>query len=158
VIVAPLAHPLRHASRFDLQELAGDTFLLREPGSGTRAVAEHMFRQHLFVPARSVTLGSNETIKQAVMAGMGVSLISLHTLALELRTGEIALLDVNGTPIERTWQLVHSRSKQLSPTCLAFRRFLLEHAEPFLEAEYAQFALRPPKRPHGERITGGVAR
>ena len=158
VIVAPLTHPLRHASRFDLQELAGDTFLLREPGSGTRAVAEHMFRQHLFVPARSVTLGSNETIKQAVMAGMGVSLISLHTLALELRTGEIALLDVNGTPIERTWQLVHSRSKQLSPTCLAFRRFLLEHAEPFLEAEYAQFALRPPKRPHGERITGGVAR
>ena len=107
VIVAPLAHPLRHARRFDLQELAGDTFLLREPGSGTRAVAEHMFRQHLFVPARSVTLGSNETIKQAVMAGMGVSLISLHTLALELRTGEIALLDVNGTPIERTWQLVH---------------------------------------------------
>ena len=145
VIVAPLSHPLCGARRFDLQELAGDTFLLREPGSGTRAVVEHTFRQHLFVPARTVTLGSNETIKQAVMAGMGVSLISLHTLALELRTGEIALLDVNGTPIERTWQLVHSRSKQLSPTCLAFRRFLLEHAEPFLEREYARFALRPSK-------------
>ena len=146
VIVAPLSHPLRHARRFDLHELAGDTFLLREPGSGTRAVSEHVFRQNLFVPARSVTLGSNETIKQAVMAGMGVSLISLHTLALELRTGEIAVLDVNGTPVERTWQLVHSRSKQLSPTCLAFRRFLLENAEPFLEREYEQFGLRRPKR------------
>lgn len=157
VIVAPLSHPLRHARRFDLQELAGDTFLLREPGSGTRAVVEHMFRQHLFVPARSVTLGSNETIKQAVMAGMGVSLISLHTLALELRTGEIALLDVNGTPIERTWQLVHSRSKQLSPTCLAFRRFLLEHAEPYLESEYARFALRPPKRTGDKRPEGAAA-
>jgi DNA-binding transcriptional LysR family regulator len=146
VIVAPLSHPLRHAKGFDLQELANDTFLLREPGSGTRAVAEHVFRQNLFVPAHSVTLGSNETIKQAVMAGMGVSLISLHTLSLELRTGEIAVLDVNGTPVERTWQLVHSRSKQLSPTCLAFRRFLLEHAEPFLEREYAQFGLRRPRR------------
>jgi LysR family transcriptional regulator, low CO2-responsive transcriptional regulator len=145
VIVAPLSHPLRHAKRFDLQELAGDTFLLREPGSGTRAVAEHVFRQNLFVPARSVTLGSNETIKQAVMAGMGVSLISLHTLSLELRTGEIAVLDVNGTPVERTWQLVHSRAKQLSPTCIAFRRFLLEHAAPFLEHEYAPYIARRTK-------------
>lgn len=85
---------MRNARRFNLQELAGDTFLLREPGPGTRAVAEHTFPQHLFTPARCVTLGSNETIKQAVMAGMGVSLISLHTLSLELRTGEIALLDV----------------------------------------------------------------
>jgi hypothetical protein len=66
------------------------------------------------------------------------------------------VLDVNGTPIERTWQLVHSRFKQLSPTCLAFRRFLLEHAEPFLEAEYAQFALRRGKRAQGELIGGGV--
>jgi LysR family transcriptional regulator, low CO2-responsive transcriptional regulator len=154
VIVAPLSHPLCNARRFDLQELAGDTFLLREPGSGTRAVTEHMFRQHLFNPARRVTLGSNETIKQAVMAGMGVSLISLHTLALELRTREIALLDVNGTPLERTWQIVHLRSKQLSPTCLAFRRFLLEHAEPFLEREYAPFALRPPKSAAQRRLDG----
>jgi LysR family transcriptional regulator, low CO2-responsive transcriptional regulator len=145
VIVAPLSHPLRHATRFDLQELDGDTFLLREPGSGTRAVTEHVFRQNLFVPARSVTLGSNETIKQAVMAGMGVSLISLHTLSLELRTGEIAVLDVNGTPVERTWQLVHSRAKQLSPTCIAFRRFLLEHAAPFLEHEYARYITRRAK-------------
>jgi LysR family transcriptional regulator, low CO2-responsive transcriptional regulator len=142
VIIAPLAHPLRHARGFDLHELAHDTFLLREPGSGTRAVAEHVFRQNLFVPSRSVTLGSNETIKQAVMAGMGVSLISLHTLGLELRTGEVAMLDVNGTPVERTWQLVHARAKQLSPTCLAFRRFLLEHAAPFLENEYAAYVPR----------------
>ncbi|KMY85047.1 Cys regulon transcriptional activator CysB [Candidatus Paraburkholderia calva] len=137
LIIAPLTHRLRHAKRFDLHELANDTFLLHEPGSGTRAVAEHVFRQNLFVPSCSVTLGSNETIKQVVMAGMGVSLISLHTLVLELRTGEVAVLDVNGTPVERTWQLVHSRAKQLSPTCLSFRRFLLEHAAPFLDGEYA---------------------
>ena len=69
---------------------------------------------------------------------------------------EIAVLDVNGLPIERTWQLVHSRSKQLSPTCLAFRRFLLQHAEPFLEAEYEPFGLRRGKREKGELI-GGAA-
>lgn len=142
VIIAPLDHPLRDARRFDLQELAGDTFLLRETGSGTRAVVEHMFRQHLFTPARCVTLGSNETIKQAVMAGMGVSLLSLHTLSLELRAGALAVLDVNGTPLERTWQIVHLASKQLSPTCVAFRRFMLEQAEPFLEREYAEFLRR----------------
>jgi LysR family transcriptional regulator, low CO2-responsive transcriptional regulator len=72
-----------------------------------------------------------------------VSLISLHTLLLELRTGEIALLDVNGTPIERTWQIVHLRSKQLSPTSVVFRQFLLDHAATHLEREYAQFASFP---------------
>jgi len=107
--------------------------------------AEEMFRQHLFTPAKVVTLGSNETIKQAVMAGMGVSLISLHTLLLELRTKEIALLDVNGTPIERTWQIVHLRAKQLSPTCTVFRQFLLEQAAAYLDHEYAPFVTLPAK-------------
>jgi hypothetical protein len=76
------------------------------------------------------------------MAGMGVSLLSLHTLSLELRAGALAVLDVNGTPLERTWQIVHLTSKQLSPTCVAFRRFMLEQAEPFLEREYAEFLRR----------------
>ncbi|MBB5401893.1 LysR family transcriptional regulator [Paraburkholderia youngii] len=149
VVIAPVQHPLCGARRFDLQELSNDTFLLREPGSGTRMAAEAMFRQHLFTPAKTVTLGSNETIKQAVMAGMGVSLISLHTLQLELRTGEIALLDVNGTPIVRTWQIVHLRTKQLSPTSVMFRQFLLEHAAVHLEQEYAQFAGVFAKRQDG---------
>jgi DNA-binding transcriptional LysR family regulator len=87
------------------------------------------------------------------MAGMGVSLLSLHTLSLELRSGEIALLDVNGTPLERTWQIVHLASKQLSPTCVAFRRFMLEHAEPFLEREYASFIA--PQRSTALRAAGG---
>lgn len=145
VVIAPLDHPLCSAQRFDLQELRSDTFLLREPGSGTRMAAEEMFRQHLFTPAKVVTFGSNETIKQAVMAGMGVSLISLHTLLLELRTKEIALLNVNGTPIERTWQIVHLSAKQLSPTCRVFRQFLLEKTAVWLESEYAVFVPSPAK-------------
>jgi DNA-binding transcriptional LysR family regulator len=92
-----------------------------------------MFKNHLFTPAKVITLGSNETIKQAVMAGLGVSLLSLHTLMLELRTSQIALLDVVGTPIERTWHIVHMRHKVLSPACQAFRTFLLDETAPYLE-------------------------
>jgi DNA-binding transcriptional LysR family regulator len=139
VIVAPARHPFAAARRFDMQELRHETFLLREPGSGTRSVAEQMFKHHLFTPAKTMTLGSNETIKQAVAAGMGVSLLSLHTLLLELRVGEIALLDIAGTPIERIWHIVHLRSKRLSPTCRVFRRFLLDNTAEYLEREYTPF-------------------
>ena len=142
VIIAPTQHPLRDAQRFDMHELRHETFLLRELGSGTRKVAEEMFKNHLFTPAKVMTLGSNESIKQAVMAGMGVSLLSLHTLLLELRTNEIALLDVNGTPIARSWHIVHMTSKHLSPSCLTFRRFLLENTAAQLQTDYSKY-LRP---------------
>ena len=82
--------------------------------------------------------------KQAVMAGMGISLLSLHTLSLELRTGEIALLDVTGTPIERVWHVAHMASKRLSPASESCRAYLLEHAAEFLGKEYA--GLLPGRR------------
>ncbi|MEN9902347.1 MAG: hypothetical protein RL651_1011 [Pseudomonadota bacterium] len=129
VIVAPPDHPLGSAKSFDLQELRGETFLLREEGSGSRRVAEEMFKNHLFTPAKTLSLGSNETIKQAVMAGMGVSLISLHTLMLELKTGALQILDVQGTPIERKWYLVHMNGKRLLPSGQRFKTYLLENAE-----------------------------
>jgi DNA-binding transcriptional LysR family regulator len=137
VVVASTEHPLSKCRQFDLQELRHDTFLLREPGSGTRAVAERMFRDHLFTPSKVTTLGSNETIKQAVMAGMGVGVLSLHTLALELRSQEIALLDVIGTPIERAWHVVHLTGKWLSPASHAYRRFLLENTAAYLERQHS---------------------
>jgi LysR family transcriptional regulator, low CO2-responsive transcriptional regulator len=146
VIVASTDHPLRDFKRFDLQELRHESFLLREPGSGTRAVAERMFETHLFTPAKVTTLGSNETIKQAVMAGMGIGVLSLHTLSLELRSREIVLLDVIGTPIDRVWHIVHMTSKWLSPASQAYRTFLLENTATYLEHEYAGLL---PIRAHG---------
>ena len=137
VLVAPAAHPLAQARRFDLQELRNETFLMREPGSGTRLVMEAMFKQHLFRPARLLLMGSNETVKQAVMAGMGISLLSLHTLALELRCGEVCLLDVIGTPVVRTWHVVHMQAKQLTPASRAFRQFLLEETNSYLSQAFA---------------------
>ncbi len=139
VLIGPADHPLRNARRFDLHELRHETFLLREEGSGSRRVAEEMFRNHLFTPARTISMGSNETIKQAVMAGMGVSLISLHTLPLELKTSQVSVLDAVGTPIERTWYVVRMNSKRLLPAGQKFRNFLLDEAAPDLEAEFGRY-------------------
>ncbi|WP_234087159.1 LysR family transcriptional regulator [Azonexus sp. R2A61] len=145
VLVAPADHPLRDARRFELHELRHETLLLREEGSGSRRVAEEMFKNHLFTPARTISMGSNETIKQAVMAGMGVALLSLHTLPLELKTREVAILDVVGTPIERTWYVVHMNTKRLLPAGGEFRGFLLDAAAPALEAEFDNYL--PGKAP-----------
>jgi DNA-binding transcriptional LysR family regulator len=139
ILIGPADHPLRDARRFDLHELRHETFLLREEGSGSRRVAEEMFKNHLFTPARTISMGSNETIKQAVMAGMGVSLISLHTLPLELKTREVSLLDVIGTPIERTWYVVNMNAKRLLPAGQKFRNFLLDEAASGLEREFGRY-------------------
>jgi len=139
MLVAHKSHRLLRARRFDFHELRNETFLMREPGSGTRLVMEAVFKQHLFTPQRIVTIGSNETVKQAVMAGMGVSLLSLHTLELELRTKEIGLFDVIGTPVMRSWHLVNMNAKKLSPAATAFRQFLLEHTNAYLEKTFAPY-------------------
>ncbi len=143
VLVAPADHPLRDASSFSLHELRRETFLLREEGSGSRRVAEEMFKHHLFSPARAISMGSNETIKQAVMAGMGISLLSLHTLPLELKTGEVCILDVEGTPIPRTWYVVHMNAKRLLPAGASFRSFLLESAALSLRQEFSPYLNDP---------------
>ena len=139
MFVAHKGHRLLRAVRFDLHELRNEAFLMREPGSGTRLVMEAVFKQHLFTPQRIMTLGSNESVKQTVMAGMGVSLLSLHTLELELRTGEIGLLDINGTPVMRSWHLVNMNAKMLSPAAAAFRQFLLEHTHTHLDKTFAPY-------------------
>ena len=141
VLIAPADHPLRHARQFDLHELRHETFLLREEGSGSRRVAEEMFKNNLFTPTRSIVMGSNETIKQAVMAGMGVALISLHTLPLELKGGEVSVLRVVGTPIMRTWYVVHMNAKRLLPAGQQFRSLLLESASESLRQEFGVYVV-----------------
>ncbi|MDR3413384.1 MAG: LysR family transcriptional regulator [Formivibrio sp.] len=133
VLVAHPAHPAIGKKGLTLHDLQKETFLLREPGSGSRNVMEEFFEANEFIPARTTTMGSNEVIKQAVMAGMGISLLSLHTLALELRGRDLALLEIEGTPLRRTWHVVHMRSKHLSPAGQQFRRFLIEQTAIFLQ-------------------------
>ncbi len=132
VVIAAPDHPLAKKRRIPLARLAKETFLIREPGSGTRGLLERLFAEHRLALNVSMEMASNETIKQAVQAGMGISLLSLHTIELELKTRRLAVLDVQGLPIVRDWHVVHLAAKRLSPVAQAFRAFLLSTAGKFL--------------------------
>ena len=136
-IIAAPDHPLARKRRINLKQLSGDTFIIRERGSGTRSSTERVFAQRGFEPAETIEMSSNETIKQAVMAGMGVSFLSLHTVVLEVATGRIAVLKVSGTPVMRAWHIVHREKKRLSPVAQAFKAFLLDGGEGLLAAALA---------------------
>jgi DNA-binding transcriptional LysR family regulator len=136
VFIGPADHPCAGAKSIDLFELRRETVLVRELESGTRMLTDEYFQKTLFRPKRLIEMDSNETIKQAVIAGMGVSLISLHTLGLELRHGALAVLKVEGTPIMRTWHVAHLADKRHSPAAKAMRDFILQHGGAFLREEF----------------------
>ena len=138
VFVAPVDHPLLAQGLQTVEALRSYSFILREEGSGTRAAMEKFFATARFAPQIAMEMASNETIKQAVMAGMGLSFLSLHTLGLELDNKLIAILDVEGTPIVRAWNVVHMLSKLLSPAAEAFRYFVLERGEGYLAEHFSR--------------------
>lgn len=138
VFVSAAAHPLaRHEGRVDVESLRPQEFIVREAGSGTRAAMETFFAGARVEPRVVMEMSSNETIKQAVIADMGLSFLSLHTLQLELEKGLLVVLDVEGAPVLRAWNVVHTLSKVLSPAAEAFRYFMLEHGEAFLARHFA---------------------
>ena len=145
VIIASPDHPLAARRRIPLKQLSTEHFLIREEGSGTRASMEHVFRER-HVPFRvSMEVSSNETIKQAVMAGMGLSFISAHTVGLELAAGKLICLDIVGLPIVRDWYVIHLRDKHLSPIAAAFRAFLLDRGGQIIHKTIGDF---PGARKH----------
>jgi DNA-binding transcriptional LysR family regulator len=143
VIIAPPSHPLAGKHRIPLAKLAGETFIVREPGSGTRGLLERLFAEHKLPLHISMVMASNETIKQAVLAEMGISLLSLHTVGLELATGRLVTLDVKGLPIVRDWYVVHLAQKRLSPVAQALKGFLLSEAGKLLEGQQVPHRARP---------------
>jgi DNA-binding transcriptional LysR family regulator len=124
-IVAAPGHPLARRRRVPLERVARETFIIREPGSGTRGLLERLFAEHGLALQVSMEMASNETIKQAVAAEMGISFLSLHTVGLELATRTLVLLDVAGLPIVRDWYVVHLAQKRLSPIAAALKAYLL---------------------------------
>jgi DNA-binding transcriptional LysR family regulator len=132
VVIAPPGHPLAKRSKVPLSALAAETFLVREPGSGTRAAMERFFAQRGITVRVGAEMSSNETIKQAVMAGMGLSFISEHTIALEVAAGRLAVVRVEGLPVMRRWHVVRRRDKRLSPAAEAFEKFVLGEGAAFL--------------------------
>ncbi|HMV75773.1 MAG TPA: LysR substrate-binding domain-containing protein [Microthrixaceae bacterium] len=132
VVVAPPDHPMHAMGTLPVAALATVPFIVREPGSGTRTAMQQFFAENRLMPTIAMEISSNETIKQAVIAGMGVAFLSLHTLGLEIGSGLLKVLDVEGTPVMRTWNIVHLQSRTLSPPAEAFRYFLIEQGERYL--------------------------
>lgn len=108
--------------------------LVREPASGTRAAMDRWFADHGLAPQIAMEMPSSETLKQAVMAGMGLSFLSLHTISLERRHGLLQVLPVQDTPVVRAWNVVHLGSKVLSPAAEAFRYFVLQNGRAWLDS------------------------
>ncbi len=129
VVIAAPDHPLAKQKRIQPRQLASETFLFREVGSGTRGVAERFFASHRLPLPAHMEMDTNEAIKQSVNAGIGIGIISRHGIELELETGRLCILDVVGFPIVRNWHIVQRKNKRLSTAAQAFQRFLLEEAE-----------------------------
>lgn len=131
VIIAAPDHPLVGQRNVPLSVVGGETILLREPGSGTRALLKRLFPEEPPLGPR-IEIGSNETIKQAVMAGMGIALISAHTCAAELADGRLALIDAEGLPVVRQWFVIRRADKRLLPVAEALWRHLVATAADYL--------------------------
>lgn len=126
VVLARTDHPLVGEPGISLERLAEERLILREPGSGTRDAVVRRFTDRGLQPRVRMELGSNEAIKHAIIAGLGISALSLHTLTLDAAAGRLALLDVAGFPIERWWYLVHPKGRELSTIAKTFLAFAVD--------------------------------
>ena len=128
VIIAPPGHPLCGQRQIPVKQLEQEVFLVREVGSGTRSAMERFFLEQEINVTRGMEADTTEAIKQAVQAGMGLGIMSLHTIELELATHRLEVLDVQGFPIMRHWYVVHRKNKRFSQVVKTFKDFLLKEA------------------------------
>ena len=142
LITAP-DHPFAQAEHVPAAMLAREPFIVREAGSGTRAALMEYLERWQLEPMFVMEMDSTEAIKQAVMAGLGVSLVSLHTIGLEWRHGLLAAPPVEGLPLMRRWHVVNTAGKLLSPAAEALRYFMLEHGEAHLASMFNEAATQP---------------
>jgi DNA-binding transcriptional LysR family regulator len=138
VVLAAPDHPLVHHQNIPLKLLCEETFIEREQGSGTRAARERFFAEHGGQEFREMMeMNSNEAIKQAVQAGLGLGVLSIHTLEAELKLKRLAILDVADFPIMRHWYIVHRQGKRFSAIAQAFKEFVLNEAPSLLKVPSA---------------------
>lgn len=153
VMLASPDHPMAGRKYIPLQELAEETFIMREPGSGTRAAHERFFSEHgISGFAKTMEMNSNEAIKQAVQAGLGLGVLSIHTMEVELMLKRLVILNVEGFPIMRHWYIVHRRGKRFSAMAQAFKEFVLNEAQSLLKLPSADSMANTVQK-HGHRKT-----
>jgi len=136
IIIAPADHEFSNRSHILFSELENKDFLLREAGSGTRTLTDRLFKKNKCKPGSAIEFGSNETIKQAVIAGMGIAVISAHTVAAELSEKRLIALDVIGLPINRTWYIVKHKNKRLMHSSLALWDYIVKSGKDFLPKDH----------------------
>ncbi len=129
VVIAAPNHPLANIPQIKFAQLAEEQFLSRESGSGTRSAMERLFAKHRIQPRIRMEMETNEAIKQAVQAGMGLGILSLNSIELELETRRLVLLNVEHFPLLRHWFVAHRSQKRLSSAATAFKDFLLTRRE-----------------------------
>lgn len=137
VVMVPRDHPMVGRKKIPLSEIAEEPFILREPGSGIRDATLRLFSAAGLRPNVRMELGSNEAIKHAIVGGLGVSILSLHSLTLEGSNGPVAVIDVDGFPILRKWFMVHPKGKDLSLVAKAFLDYAIE-SEPNISKRLEQ--------------------
>ncbi|WP_211455398.1 LysR family transcriptional regulator [Collimonas antrihumi] len=142
VIVASPQHPLAGKKRIPMARLMREPFIVRERGSDTWNSMQESFGDHLAQLNVAMEIKSFETIKQAVIAGMGISFLSVHTISLELQVGNLVVLDVQGFPAMLNWYVVHRQNKQLPPVAIAFENFLMSDGAQLIET-FTRFKLKP---------------
>lgn len=147
VVIAPKNHPLVGKSNVAIQALNDEPFIMREPGSGTRHAVQTLFAKHKVDVRVRLELGSNEAIKQAIAGGLGISVLSLHTIISEGTSGEFAILDIEHFPIERQWYVAHLAGKQLSVVADTFLSYL--QTESHTLAEKFLPGIKPAKAKQG---------
>jgi DNA-binding transcriptional LysR family regulator len=148
VVIAWRSHPLAQEENISLKRLAEEPFIMREPGSGTRKAIQKLFDDQGLPLKVKLDLGSNEAIKQAIAGGLGVSVLSLHTLALEGTNSQLAILDVEGFPIQRYWYVVYPAGKQLSIIAQTFFDYLLNEGKTVAEQTAFQGIFSAGHKPH----------
>ncbi|WP_338431073.1 HTH-type transcriptional activator CmpR [Synechococcus elongatus] len=129
VVVGPATHPLAKQRGISLERIAQEPFILRERGSGTREAAEQLFAAHNLNLNVKLDLGSNEAIKQAILGGLGLAVLSYHTLTSAGATPELVMFEVEGFPIHRQWHAVYPAGKQLSTVAATFLDYLLTESQ-----------------------------
>ena len=132
VVIASANHPLANEKQISLDELIKYTFVVREQASGTRIAMERFFAKYGIKISTKMEMTSNEAIKQAVQAGLGLGIVSIHTVSLELETQRLLILDVQNFPILRHWYVVYKRGKRLSAIAEAFRTYVLKDGRSFV--------------------------
>jgi DNA-binding transcriptional LysR family regulator len=136
VVFARADHPLAAQHGITLERLATEPFLIREPGSGTRAAALEIFAQRGLRPKLRMELSSNDAIKQAILAGLGISILSRYTLGVDSEQKQLVTLDVEGFPLERHWYFVYPVGKNLPAAAQAFMEFTRRHSKQLVRDDH----------------------